>query len=278
MTHSLDLPHHNQAFTQLLVQQDGHVLLVTLNRPDIHNAMSHEAMIDEIERVCELANSNPDIRVMVLTGAGSSFCAGGNVKHMLNKSDMFAGNQEEIEQGYKNGIQRIPLALWNIDIPVIAAVNGAAVGAGCDLAMMCDIRIASSRARFAESFVKLGIIPGDGGAWFLPRVIGMAKASQMALTGDMIDVQTALTWGMVSECVEASDLLERALSIAHSIAANPPLAVRATKKLLRQSEQLELAEMLEQCAKVQSGLHQTQDHIEAVKALLEKRSGQYRGH
>ncbi|KZY29337.1 enoyl-CoA hydratase [Oleiphilus sp. HI0081] len=267
-----------QTFKELRVQQDGHVLLVSLNRPDIHNAMSHEAMVEEIERVCDLANNNSEIRVMVLTGEGKSFCAGGNVKDMLNKTDMFGGNKEEIEQSYKNGIQRIPLSLWNIEIPVIAAVNGAAVGAGCDLAMMCDIRIASDKARFAESFVKLGIIPGDGGAWFLPRIIGIAKASQMALTGDMVDAQTALSWGMVSECIETSNMLERALSIAHSIASNPPLAVRATKKLLRQSERLKLPEMLDQCAKVQAGLHQTEDHLEAVKALLEKRAGQYHGH
>lgn len=268
---------NDTSFTELLVTQDAHVLIVTLNRPDIHNAMSHEAMVAEIEKICDLANKSPDIRAIVLTGAGKSFCAGGNVKDMLNKSDMFGGSKEQVEHGYKNGIQRIPLALWDVEIPIIAAVNGAAVGAGCDLTMMCDIRIASEKARFAESFVKLGIIPGDGGAWFLPRVIGMAKASQMALTGDMLDAKTALDWGLVSEIVEESELLDRALSVAHSIASNPPLAVRATKKLLRQSEKLTLPEMLNQCAQIQSGLHQTDDHLEAVKALLEKRAGQYQG-
>lgn len=266
-----------QGFKELRVQQDNHILLVTLNRPEIHNAISHTEMVQEIESLCELVNKNQDIRAMVLTGAGKSFCAGGNVKDMLNKSDMFGGSEREIEQSYKNGIQRIPLALWNVEIPVIAAVNGAAVGAGCDLAMMCDIRIASHRARFAESFVKLGIIPGDGGAWFLPRVIGMAKASQMALTGDMLNAESALDWGLISECHESEELIDRAMSIAQSIASNPPLAVRATKKLLRQSESFSLTEMLDQCAKTQSALHQTNDHLEAVKALLEKRSGQYTG-
>jgi enoyl-CoA hydratase/carnithine racemase len=277
MSFELEPFQETKSFSELKVEQSGHILLVTLNRPDIHNAMSHEAMVREIEQVCQIANEDNEIRALVLTGAGKSFCAGGNVKDMLNKSDMFGGTPEEIEEGYKNGIQRIPLALWNIEVPVIAAVNGAAVGAGCDLTMMCDIRIGSTKARFAESFVKLGIIPGDGGAWFLPRVIGMAKASQMALTGDMIDAKKALDWGLISECTDEEGLIDRALSIAHSIALNPPLAVRATKKLLRQSEGFELPDMLDQCAKVQSQMHQTEDHLEAVKALLEKRSGHYNG-
>lgn len=264
-------------YNELLVTENNHILTVTLNRPDIHNAMSHTGMVEEIERVCNYANTNSNIRAMIITGAGKSFCAGGNIKDMLNKSDMFAGEPSSVENNYKQGIQRIPKALWNVEIPVIAAINGAAVGAGCDLSMMCDIRLASSKARFAESFVKLGIIPGDGGAWFLPRVIGMAKASQMALTGEMIDAHKAYEWGMISEILAPEELLDKANEIAQQIAQNPPLAVRATKQLLRQSENIELNEMLDKCASVQSHLHQTEDHIEAVKALLEKRSGIYHG-
>jgi len=271
------MPKHTTNFTELLVERQEHILIVTLNRPDVHNAISHHDIIQELVAVAKLANEDTSIRVMVITGAGKSFCAGGNVKDMLNKSDMFAGDTSQIEAGYKNGIQRIPLAFWNIEIPVIAAVNGAAVGAGCDLAMMCDIRIASSKARFAESFVKLGIIPGDGGAWFLPRVIGAAKAAQMALTGETIDSFKALEWGMVSEVCAPEDLINSALEMAQSIAANPPLAVRQTKKLLRQSADLALPEMLDLCAKTQAKLHQTDDHLEAVKALFEKRQGSYSG-
>lgn len=264
-------------FSELDVTLNEHILQVTLNRPDIHNAISHQAMIEEIEAVCALANTFKNVRVMILSGAGKSFCAGGNVKDMLNKTDMFSGDEATIEKAYQSGIQRIPLALWSVEVPVIAAVNGAAVGAGCDLAMMCDIRIGSTKARFAESFVKLGIIPGDGGAWFLPRIIGMAKASQMALTGEMLDAECALSYGIISERVDADNLMIRALEIAKQIASNPPLAVKATKKLLRQSEQLQLPEMLKLCAQTQAGLHQTEDHMEAVKALLEKRPGQYSG-
>ncbi len=262
---------------EILTELNEHIYTLTLNRPDIHNAMSHDAMIDALVAACEEANANKEVRVVVLTGAGDSFCAGGNIKDMVNKSGMFAGSASEVEQGYRKGIQRIPLALWNVEVPVIAAVNGAAVGAGCDMAMMCDIRLASSTARFAESFVKLGIIPGDGGAWFLPRVIGLARAAQMSLTGEMIDAHTALEWGMVSELCSPEDLLPRTQELAARIAANPPLAVRETKRLLRASSSMELEEMLIRCANVQSQLHQTEDHLEALNAFLEKRAGEFKG-
>ncbi len=263
--------------SELLTALDHHVFTVTLNRPDIHNAMSHAAMIEELVAACHEANANRDIRVMILTGAGDSFCAGGNIKDMRARSGMFAGSEAEIEQAYRDGIQRIPLALWEVEVPVIAAVNGAAVGAGCDMAMMCDLRLASSRARFAESFVKLGIIPGDGGAWFLPRVIGTARAAQMSLTGEMIDAHTALEWGMVNELCSPEALMPRVRELAATIAANPPLAVRETKRLLRASSAMELDTMLAHCAARQSRLHHSADHHEALAAFMEKRAGNYRG-
>lgn len=262
---------------QIISSLEKHILTVTLNRPDIHNAISHQTMIDEIVEVIKETNENPDIRVMILTGAGSSFCAGGNIKDMRDKTDMFSGDIPSLEQAYKAGIQRIPHAMSTLKVPAIAAVNGAAVGAGFDLAMMCDIRIGSESARFAESFVKLGIIPGDGGAWFLPRKIGPARAAQLALTGEMIDSNKALEWGIISERVSRETLLSRANEIATLIAQNPPLAVKATKKLLQQSEELQLTEMLDLCAKTQAKLHHTNDHLEAVNAFLEKRSGNFTG-
>lgn len=259
------------------IEREGDILIATLNRPEIHNAMSHSGMIDALVALCEQVNADTTVRALILTGAGKSFCAGGNIKDMLDKKDMFSGSASQIEAAYQNGIQRIPLALWNVQVPVIAAVNGPAVGAGCDIAMMCDIRIASEKARFAESFVKLGIIPGDGGAWFLPRIIGPARAAQMSLSGAMIDAATALNWGMVSEVTPPEKLLQRAHEVAKDIASNPPLAVRKTKQLLRQSATLALPEMLDQCARIQAQLHETQDHREALKAFMEKRPGQYSG-
>jgi enoyl-CoA hydratase/carnithine racemase len=262
---------------QLSIEIHQHVMLVTLNRPDIHNAISHQTMINELVDACGRANTDSEIRVMILTGAGKSFCAGGNIKDMRDKTDMFSGTEEAIAEAYKNGIQRIPLAFAELQVPVIAAVNGAAIGAGFDLTMMCDIRIASENARFAESFVKLGLIPGDGGAWFLPRKIGPARAAQLALSGMSIDAQTALDWGVISELLSPEHLLPRAWEIAHEIAQNPPQAVRQTKKLFQQSETLSLSAMLELCAQTQAKLHHSQDHMEALNAFLEKRSGVFHG-
>lgn len=248
-----------------------HVLQVTLNRPDIHNAISHPAMIVALEEVCARANKDRDIRAMILTGAGKSFCAGGNIKDMRDRTDMFAGSEQMIESAYKQGIQRIPLAFASLEVPVIAAINGAAIGAGFDLCMMCDIRIATDKARFAESFVKLGLIPGDGGAWFLPRKIGPARAAQMALTGMTIDAQTALTWGIISELLDPDRLIRRAWEIAGEIAQNPPSAVRQTKRLLNQSEHYTLSAMLDDCARTQAGLHHTEEHRQALEVLLSKK-------
>jgi enoyl-CoA hydratase/carnithine racemase len=255
---------------QLNIDLREHVMLVTLNRPDIHNAISHQSMIDELVDVCHRANEDKNIHVMILTGAGKSFCAGGNIKDMRDKSDMFAGSEPAIEHAYKQGIQRIPLAFAALQVPAIAAINGAAIGAGFDLAMMCDIRIASDNARFAESFVKLGLIPGDGGAWFLPRRIGASRAAQLTLSGMQIPASTALDWGIISECTRPEHLLPRAWEIALEIASNPPQAVRESKRLLKLSEQLTLQQMLDDCAQTQARLHHTDEHMNAVRMFLEK--------
>jgi enoyl-CoA hydratase/carnithine racemase len=177
-----------------------------------------------------------------------------------------------VRENYRRGIQRIPLALWQLDVPTIAAVNGPAVGAGCDLACMCDMRIAGRSARFAESFVKLGLIPGDGGAWWLQRAIGYQRAAQMSLTGDMIDADTALAWGLVMEVVDDAHLLERCQSLAARIAENPPAAVRMTKRLLREAQTQRLDTVLELAAAYQALTHGSDEHQGAVEAFLAARS------
>jgi enoyl-CoA hydratase/carnithine racemase len=178
---------------------------------------------------------------------------------------------EVIRESYRQGIQRIPLALYNLEVPTIAAVNGAAIGAGCDLACMCDIRIASDKATFAESFVKVGIIPGDGGAWFLPRAVGMSKAAEMSFTGDAIDAKEALRIGLISQLTTADALLETANTLANRITSNPSLVLRMTKRLLREGQKQSLESLLELSAGLQSIAHKTDDHREAVHAFLEKR-------
>ena len=196
---------------------------------------------------------------------------------MHDKAGMFGGTPPNLRDGYRNGIQRIPMAVSGLEVPIIAAVNGAAIGAGCDLTMMCDIRIASEKAIFAESFVKVGLIPGDGGAWFLPRVVGLARANEMAFTGDQVNAQMALDWGLVSQVVAPDDLMTAANEMAARIAVNPPSALRMTKKLIKESQHAQLESVLEMSASLQALAHQTKDHAEAVAAFVEKRKPEFTG-
>ncbi|MDB5722730.1 MAG: enoyl-CoA hydratase, partial [Alphaproteobacteria bacterium] len=185
----------------LIIERDGPVAVITLNRPQERNAISRPEYIQEIKDFCTRATDDASLKAVVVTGAGSAFCAGGNVKDMRDKAGIFQGSPYELRNRYRLGIQQIPLALYELEVPTIAAINGPAIGAGLDLACMCDIRIAAEGAIFAESFVKLGIVPGDGGAWLLPRIIGNARAALMTLTGDSIDASRALEYGLVSDVV-----------------------------------------------------------------------------
>ena len=262
----------------LLYQQEGSVVTLTMNQDETRNAISSDAMIDAFEAAAKKINRDDSVSVVVLTGAGKAFSSGGNVKDMHEKEGMFGGSPVELREGYRRGIQRIPLAMNNLEVPLIAAVNGPAIGAGCDLAMMCDIRIASTKAKFAESFAKIGIIPGDGGAWFLPRAIGMSRACEMAFTGEAVDADTALSWGMVSQVAEPEELMTAAYKMAERIAVNPPRALRMTKKLLKEGQKVSLETLLELSASMQALAHHTSDHGEAVAAMLEKREPRFTGH
>jgi enoyl-CoA hydratase/carnithine racemase len=258
------------------VSRDGNVVLLTLNEPATRNALS-SGMIDQLLGQIDLINRDSSIGCVVITGAGDSFCAGGNIKDMRDKVGMFAGSPVEVRESYRKGVQRIPLAIFDLETPVIAAVNGAAVGAGCDLALMSDIRIASADARFAESFLRVGLVSGDGGAWFLPRVVGLARAYEMTLTGDFIDAEKALSWGLVSKVVPADALLDEAMALAKRIAAHPPHSVRLSKRLVRDAPSLSLPHSLDMAAGMQALVQHTEDQHEAVSALLERRAPVFHG-
>lgn len=259
------------------VERTGDIVVWTIDNPEQRNPLSDEATIGALESAVHEVNRDHTVRVAILTGAGTAFSAGGNIKHMRDKAGMFGGAPADLRQGYRHGIQRIPKALYHCEIPTIAAVNGPAIGAGCDLALMCDMRIAATTATFAESFVKLGLIPGDGGAWLLPRAVGMARANQLAFTGAAIDAATALDWGMVNEVVEPDRLLDSAHRLAAEIAANPPHALRMTKRLLREGQHQSLETLLELSAAMQAITHHTADHDEAVSAMLERRAPRFSG-
>ncbi|CAI10692.1 probable enoyl-CoA hydratase (plasmid) [Aromatoleum aromaticum EbN1] len=255
----------------ILYRQKGHVVTLTMNQPEQRNPLTGnrivEGFLDAIDRI----QQDQSVRAVIVTGAGSAFSCGGNIKEMERQASGEIGGMD-IRQGYRSGIQRLPLALFTLEVPVIAAINGSAIGAGLDVACMCDIRIASTQAKFAESFVKLGLIPGDGGAWLLPRVVGLSRAAELTFTGRTIDAEQALAWDLVSRVVPADELLTAAHELAAQIAANPPHAVRLAKRLMREALHTRLDTLLEMSAAFQVLAHQAPDHKEAVAAFLEKRA------
>jgi len=256
--------------------EDGIAHLV-LARDDVRNAFSERAFVDEIVDALGRAQAGADVRVVVLSAEGSAFSAGGNVKAMRERKGTFAGGPANVRRNYLEGIQRIPKAIYALDIPSIAAVQGPAIGAGCDLALYCDIVIASERARFGETFINVGIIPGDGGAWILPRKVGMQRAAELLFTGRIVDAAEAVEIGLALECVAPEDLMTRVMALAGQIASRPPLTARMIKTLLRQSPSAGLHDFLDNCAALQAICHTTDDHIEAVGALLDKREPSFQG-
>ena len=246
------------------------VATLTFQRDDVRNALTGTALVDDIIKTVNWVNQNHEVSVLILTGGGSAFCSGGNVKEMAEKQGDFSGSVLEIQEQYRRGIQRLPLMLNKAEIPLIAAVNGPAVGAGLDLACMCDLRIGSSRALVGETFLNLGLVPGDGGAWFLQRLIGYQRAAEMTLSGRLVDAREALEMGIFLEVVEPDELLHRAQSLAAVMAAQPPQALRLTKRLLKLAQRMELPDFLDLCASFQGMAHHTEEHSVAVNNFLEK--------
>ncbi|WP_048633798.1 crotonase/enoyl-CoA hydratase family protein [Mycolicibacterium aurum] len=248
----------------LVVTTSGGALTWTINLPHTGNAVSGQEFISAFESAVDAANSDITIKAVILTGAGKIFSAGGNVKDMADRQGMFGLEPIAQRHAYVDGIQRIPRALARLEVPIIAAVNGPAVGAGCDLAAMCDIRVASERASFAESFVQIGLVPGDGGTWFLQRAIGYERAAEMTLTGDRIDAGTALEWGLVSRVVPHDDLLAVTAELAARIAKNPSHTLRMAKRLLQESRTGHLESTLGMAAAMQPLAHRDPEHGERI--------------
>lgn len=263
---------------KLLYEQDGHVVTITFNMPETRNALTDQDLCDAIVQAMHRLNRDQSVRCAIVTGAGKAFSSGGNLKHMKEKSSIFGGDAVDTKDGYRWGIQKVAKAMWECEVPLIAAVNGPSYGAGCDTTCLCDIRIASTKATFAENFVRVGLISGDGGAWLLPRQVGLSRAAEMTFTAEAVDAKTALAWGLVSKVVEPDELLPEANALAASIAQNPPRQLRMAKRLLREGLNTRLDTVLELAAAYQGACHQTEDHEEAVDSLLEKRTAQFKGH
>jgi len=247
---------------------ENRIAILVMNRHDVRNALTGTNLIDDICMVADWVNKASDVSVLVITGEGSAFSAGGNVKDMADRAGDFAGDVAEVENRYRRGIQRIPLALQQVEVPIIAAVNGPAIGAGFDLCNMADIRIASTKAKFGETFLNLGIIPGDGGAWFMQRLIGYQRAAELTLTGRVINATEAQGYGIVMDVVEPRALMEKTLKLASKIASQPPKATRLTKRLLKMAQRMELKDFLDLSACFQGMCHNEDEHLEAVNSMI----------
>ena len=258
---------------QLLYEVQDRVATITLNRPEKKNAFTTEMLHAWADALNESA-LREDVNVVVLTGAGDAFCSGGDVGGMRERSGASAYRRK---MELSDRVHRIPLILDTFEKPVIVAVNGVATGAGMDMALMGDIRIAARSARFAETYIRLGIFAGDGGAWYLPRIVGMAKALELLWTARFVDADEAERLGIVSTVVEDGKLMASTYEMAGQIAAQPPVAVRMMKRAAMQGARMDLRAHLNMASSHMAMLFSTEDHLEALAAFAEKRKGQFKG-
>jgi 2-(1,2-epoxy-1,2-dihydrophenyl)acetyl-CoA isomerase len=256
----------------------GKVAILRINRPESLNAVATQQDCDDFVAAIEAIGDDRSISVGILTGTGRAFCAGGDLKAMKTRSGIGPLDQpDSTRTNYRRGVQRMTRAMMDVEVPMIAAVNGHAIGLGCDLACLCDMRFAAESAQFAASFIKVGIVPGDGGAWSLSRIVGYAMAAELFFTGDRFDAARAREIGLVGRVVPDATLMDEALALAARITANPPRALRLTKRLLREAQTARMSEILELSAAFQALAHETSDHAEAVDAFLERRPAVFTG-
>lgn len=258
----------------LLYDVHDRIATLTLNRPERLNALS-DALRDDLFDAVTKSASDSNVGVLVITGAGRGFCSGGDVKSMSERDQ--AGHPPTTSERLAPMRDRIILAMRDCPKPVIAAVNGAAAGAGMNLALACDMRIASAAAKFSQAFVKRGIPPDWGGSYFLPRVVGTAKACELIFTGETIDAAEALKLGIVNAVVAPDELMAETYKLARKIAAGPPVAIQLSKRAIHHNQNVDLRAALEFETFAQNVCKDTEDAKEGVRAFVEKRAPVFRG-
>jgi 2-(1,2-epoxy-1,2-dihydrophenyl)acetyl-CoA isomerase len=254
---------------QLKFSVDDGIGRIVLNRPERMNAFTFE-MIDAWRAAIEECRRDDAVKVVIVTGAGAAFCSGGDIVEM---GDRLEQTPEQRKAELFDRIERIPLALEDLDKPVIAAVNGVATGAGMDMALMCDLRYAAQGARFAETYVNVGLVPGAGGAHFLPRLVGVSKALELFWTGDFIDAEEAMRIGIVNKVFPDADLMAEVEKIARKIAKAPPLTLRMVKRAIYPGMRNDLRTNLDLISSHYAVITATDRHKEAVRSFIAKRGG-----
>jgi 2-(1,2-epoxy-1,2-dihydrophenyl)acetyl-CoA isomerase len=261
-------------YPDILYNKEGHIAVITLNRPEKMNSFSAE-MSNSIYRAIEDSAQDKNIRVIILTAKGRAFCAGADVKQMAQRFDEPGGQEREREQIDRR--TTLYVLMQRCSKPIICAVNGVAAGGGLDLALACDIRIASDQARFAEVFIRRGMIPASGGTYFLPRLVGIDNALLLAWTGDMVDAKEAARIGLVTIVVPHNELEMAAMDLAEKLAKGPPLAIQRAKQAIYEGLKWDLEETLKRIQPIVRELNQTEDHKEGARAFVEKREPVFRG-
>ncbi len=261
-------------YQDILVGRRGQVAIITLNRPERMNSMGGTMVEDSIAAL-QSFQTDREVRVVVITGAGGrAFCAGADVQNLQNRAEEATPMER---RRYVQNAQKLTMAIRQLEKPVIAAVNGVAAGGGCDIALACDIRIASEKAKFGEVFAKIGLFPGTGGTYFLPRLVGIAKALELIWTGDVIDAYEAERLGLVSQVVADDQLMTETLAFAERLSQGPPLAISLAKTAVYKGLDLDIHSALEYAATAESITLTSDDHREGVTAFREKRAPHFEG-
>jgi enoyl-CoA hydratase/carnithine racemase len=264
-------------FRDIIYTKEEGIATITLNRPQTMNAFT-PTMLDEWVAAIEDAKKDDTVKVLVITGAGRGFCSGMDVKDAAGRGPEGQPlTLAERRDFLRRSVHRVPRALVDFDKPYIGAINGAAVGAGMDMASMCDIRLASDRARFGMTYVRMGIVPGDGGCYFLPRVVGIAKAAELIWTGRIFDAEEALRIGYVSKVVPHDELVVATKELARQFAKGPAVAIQLAKRLLYRCLDLDLNRALEAAESAMLVVQSTEDAREGPRAWVEKREPIFRG-
>lgn len=249
------------------------VATITLNRPDKRNAINDD-MQRELAGALKLVERDPNVRALLLTGSGPAFCAGQDLAELAMAQGL---DSFRVDDFVRSTYNRLVLTIRELALPVIAAVNGVAAGAGWSLALAADIRFAGTDARFTQAFAKIGLVPDSGSTWLLPELIGTSRALELAYTGDVIDAERALEWGLVNFVVDGDELVDTAHAYARRLAQMPTRALALTRRAMHRSPHVSLRDALEYEAQLQQHAAHTQDHVEGVTAFLERREPNFIG-
>jgi enoyl-CoA hydratase/carnithine racemase len=260
--------------SDILFEKRGKIATITLNRPSVMNAFTMDMIYQWAEALDEYKRDN-SVHAVVLTAAGDrAFCSGVDLAALDAMDASKSINRKNLLWEH---IHKIALTVDQLDKPLIAAVNGSAVGAGMDMALMCDIRFASENSRFSEGYIRVGLVPGDGGAYYLPKMVGMAKALELMWTGDFISANEAKELGIVNQVYDSNELMEKTMEFAQRIVNSPTIAIRMIKRAAYQSAKLELRTALDLISSHFSIVRDTDDHREALAAMIEKRKAVFTG-